>query len=84
MRGGRPASWRRAEAGCLVGSRSVVSVHDVDANAPAVGERGDERAQRLRRAAAAPDHATPVIGVHVNLEDLAASLDADDDCTSSG
>ena len=47
-------------------------VRDVDAHAAAVGERRDEGAQRLRGAAAAPDHATAVVGVHAHLEDVAA------------
>ena len=51
---------------------SGIGVDDVDANAATVGESGDERAERLGRAAGAPDHTAEVLGVHANLEDLTA------------
>ena len=41
-------------------------------DAATVGEGGDEGAQGFGRAAAAPDHATPVFGVDVHLEHVAA------------
>merc|ERR1711969_139824 len=50
------------------GATSVI--RDVDPHTAAIGERGDERAQRLGGASAAPDHASAVIGVHVHLEDI--------------
>src|SRR5215218_3239642 len=51
---------------------SGVGVDDVDPHPLAVGERADERAECLRGAARAADHPAEVLGVHVNLEDLAA------------
>src|SRR5690606_23698432 len=47
-------------------------VRDVDADAASVRQSGDEGAQRLRGAAAAPDHTSSVVGVHTHLEHVAS------------
>src|SRR5687768_11453902 len=78
----RPCAFRsRPTLSCVlaVSATSVVGVDDVDANAATVGEGGDERAERLRGAAGTADHATEVLGVHMNLEDLATCARRGDD-----
>ena len=49
-----------------------VGVDDVDAHAPTVGERRDERAERLGRATGAADHPAEVLRMHAHLEHVAA------------
>jgi hypothetical protein len=49
-----------------------VGVDDVDANAPSIGERRDERAEGLGGATGAADHASEVLWVHAHLEHVAA------------
>src|SRR5690606_11802731 len=56
-------------------------VRDVNADALPICQGGDERAQRPCGAAAAPDHASTVVGVHAHLEQIASrrggSVDTD-------
>ena len=49
-----------------------VGVDDVDAHATSVGERRDERAERLGGATGAADHPAEVLWVHAHLEHVAA------------
>src|SRR5205085_1482336 len=45
-----------------------------DAHPTTRGQRADDRAQRLRRAAAAPDHLAEVVRVHADLEQAPTAL----------
>ena len=49
-----------------------VGVDHVDAHSLAIGQSRDKRAEGLRGATCATDDAAEVLGVHTNLEDLAA------------
>src|SRR6478736_7602381 len=66
------AGLRASSPGPAMSSPATSVVRHVDAHAAAVGEGCDEGAQGFGRAAAAPDHATPVFGVDVHLEHVAS------------
>src|SRR5690242_12109831 len=53
-------------------SLTVSSVDEIDANATTVGQGVHDGAEGLCGAAGTADHPAEVLGVHTNLEDLAA------------